>query len=150
MLYLKSTKLHSENSVIAKAPLEKVFAAMEDVTALPKYSTVITKCRETGREGNIVYTETEAKFMGRVAKSKEKHVFTPPARHEFEGESNGGKTKTVMTLVAVPEGTRIDTVWDIELKGVFARLFGSMAKGQVKKIFDKEISALAKYAESTK
>ena len=35
-----------------------------------------------------------------------------------------------------------------ELTGVFAALFGSLAKGRIKKVFDDELKALAKYAES--
>lgn len=143
-------KLHSENSVLVRAPCEKVFAVIADVTSVPKWSTTITSVRQTRRDGNVVYTDTEGKFGGRTFKNKEKHVFTPPGRYEAEGEGNAAKTKTVMTLDAVPEGTRIFWVSDVEVKGVFASLFGSLAKGQMKKIFDDELNAFAKYVESTR
>ena len=40
-------------------------------------------------------------------------------------------------------------VVDVEAKGVFANLFGSLAKGQMKKMVDEELGALVKYVEKT-
>lgn len=140
--------MHFEATQLVKAPREKVFEAWTDFEAMPKYSTVFTKATVTKRQGNTVYTESEGKFMRRKLKSSEKHVLMPPAKVEDEVDAEGSKASSVTKFDVVPEGTRITSVNDIELKGKWAKLLGPFAKRSLQGVFRKEMRAFAKYVET--
>ena len=76
-------------------------------------------------------------------------VLTPPEKVVKESETDDGTIgKVILTFTEVPERTRVDWVNDIELKGVWMKILGPLAKRQIQKLLKQELEAFAKYVES--
>lgn len=139
--------LHIENSQIIKAPRERVFQILTDYETWPKFSTFFSRVSVTERNGNIVRLDTDVKLRGRKVRRMEKHVQTPPARIEVEGEMEGVTNTSVWKFDSVPEGTCLTASVDAQLNG-WARLLGPIAKRQLSSLLRKEMQAYAKYIEA--
>jgi ribosome-associated toxin RatA of RatAB toxin-antitoxin module len=137
-----------ELAQLVKAPREQVFLAWTDCEAWPTWDPVVfTRVRVTERVGNTVRIDAEVKFMGLRMPRKERHILTPPEKIEVVGGIPNATNTTVWTFEAVPEGTLLTAVLDIEFKGLL-RLLQPIAAWQGQTVLRDWMRAFARYVEA--
>jgi uncharacterized protein YndB with AHSA1/START domain len=137
-----------EQAQLVKAPRERVFQVWTDCEAWPRWDPgVFTRVTVTERAGNTAHVDAEVKFMGLKRSRTEKHVLTPPEKVEVEGEMLGATNTTVWKFEAVPEGTLLTAVLDMQFNGLL-KLLEFIAARQARRGLREWMRALAKYAEA--
>ena len=137
-----------EQAQVVKAPREQVFQAWTDCEAWPTWDPVVfTRVTVTERAGNTVHLDAEVKVMGLRIKRTERHVLTPPEKVEVEGGIRGMTNTTQWKFEAVPEGTMVTAVGEVQLTGPL-RLLGALVKWQGQAVLREWMRAFADYVES--
>ena len=118
-------KIHLEDSWIIKAPRKKIYEIMSDFENMPKYFPAVAESlRIVKREGNKLTIDAEAKTFGRIIKTKMITQLLPPKGYISDNKSALGTSGHEEFLMEeVPEGTRINYVYDVELSNAFLRIF---------------------------
>ena len=138
-----------ELAQLVEAPREQVFQAWTDCEAWPKWdSKVFTRVKVNERAGNTVLIDAETKFMGLRMSRTEKHVLTPPEKVEVTGNVPNATNTTVWTFEAVPQGTMLTAVLEIEFKGIL-KLLQPVAERQARTVTREWMRAFAHYVEAS-
>jgi ribosome-associated toxin RatA of RatAB toxin-antitoxin module len=139
--------LHIEQTQIVKAPRERVYQAWTDYEAWPKWQTFFTRVAVTKREGNTVYLDTDVVLRGRKSRRTEKHLLTPPARIDVEGEMEGITNTTTWKCESVPEGTQVTAIVDLNLP-LRLKVISPLVKRQFRPLLSEWLQQLANYVEA--
>ena len=137
-----------ERTQLVKAPREKVFQAWTDYEAYRTWDhQVFTSVTVKERAGNTARLDMETKFMGLRMPRTETHILTPPERVEVDGSVPIATNTTVWKFDAVPEGTRLTAILEIQLKGIL-KVLEPVAGWQARTLLGKWMEALANYVEA--
>ncbi len=119
-------KMHLKGSWIIKAPREEIYKIMSDFENMPKYFPAVAEQLEiTERDGNNLVIKAEAKTFGRVISVDMKTELRPPFGYISENRNNIGISGHEKFLMEeIPEGTKINYVYDIELENPIFQIFG--------------------------
>lgn len=132
-----------EQAQLVKAPREQVFQAWTDYEAYPKWDPVIfTRVKVKERVGNRARLDAEVRFMGIRMRRTENHVLTPPEKVEVVGDVPNATNSTLWKFEAVPEGTILTTVLEVQFKGVL-KLLQPIAEWQARTVTRKWLLAFA-------
>ena len=118
-------KILLKGSWIIKAPREKVYNIITDFENMPKYfPKVAESLRIVSREGNNLTIEAQAKSFGKTFRTHMKTRLCPPKGFISDNESAIGTAgHEEFMLEEIPEGTKINYTYDVELKNAFLRIF---------------------------
>lgn len=118
-------KIHLKGSWIIKAPREEVYKIMTDFENMPRYFPgVAQSLRIVKREGNNLTIEAKAKTFGKVFPVHMKTQLRPPFGYISDNKSAIGTSGHEEFLMEeVPEGTKINYTYDVEINNVFLRIF---------------------------
>jgi carbon monoxide dehydrogenase subunit G len=124
-------KLQLKGSWIIEAPREKVYTIMSDFENMPIYfPDVAESLRIVKREGNTLTIEAKAKTFGRVILTTMETQLRPPLGYVSDNKSAIGTSGHEEFLMEeVPEGTKINYTYDVEINNVFLRIFGKVLIG---------------------
>jgi ribosome-associated toxin RatA of RatAB toxin-antitoxin module len=89
----------------------------------------------------------ETRFMGLSMPRTEKHVLTPPEKIEVIGDVPMATNTTVWKFEAVPEGTMLTAVLEVQFKGML-KLLQPIAAWQARTVFRDWMRAFARYVEA--
>jgi hypothetical protein len=89
----------------------------------------------------------DTRFMGMKMPRKETHTLTPPEKIVVVGDVPNATNTTVWTFAAVPEGTLLTAVLDIEFKGLL-KLLQPLAASQGRTALREWMRALANHVEA--
>lgn len=119
-------KIHLTGSWIIKVPRQKVYDIMSDFENMPKYFPKVAKSLKViERHGNRLKIEVKAKSFGLTFGSRMDTMLIPPRGYISDNESQiGTKGHEEFLMDMVPEGTKINYTYDVELKNPFLRIFG--------------------------
>jgi uncharacterized membrane protein len=137
--------MHFEVSLVVKAPRVKVYSSYTDFESMPKWSKDKQEVRVARRQGDTVYLE-RASGTGGSRGTREMKLF-PPERVESEGGTKFTRTRSVIRFDDVPEGTRITSSLDVELKGRWSWVFKTQGKAEAESSAMEELSSFARYVE---
>ena len=121
-------QIHLEGAYIIKAPRERVYEVITDFENAPKYFPAVAKsARVVKREGDGLVVEVETKaFLGsRTFKVHMETRLRPNEGFSSTNTSSLGVEHEVLSLEAIPEGTRIAYTNDVEIKNRFFQIFGN-------------------------
>ncbi len=118
-------KIHLKGSWIIKAPREEVYKIMSDFENMPKYFPAVAQSlRIVRRDGNNLTIEAKAKTFGRVILAHMETQLRPPVGYVSDNRSAIGTAGHEEFLMEeVPEGTKINYTYDVELKNPIFRIF---------------------------
>jgi len=124
-------KIHLKGSWIIKAPREEVYKIMSDFENMPKYFPAVAQSlRIVKREGNNLTIEAKAKTFGRVILAHMETQLRPPVGYVSDNRSAIGTAGHEEFLMEeVPEGTKINYTYDVEINNPFLRFFGRVLIG---------------------
>ena len=124
-------KIHLKGSWIVKAPREEVYKIMSDFENMPKYFPAVAQSlRIVKREGNNLTIEAKAKTFGRVILTHMETQLRPPVGYVSDNKSAIGTAGHEEFLMEeVPEGTKINYTYDVEINNPFLRIFGRVLIG---------------------
>lgn len=119
-------KIFLKGSWIIKAPREKVYKIMSDFENMPKYfPAVADSIRIIKREGDNLSIEARAKTFGRVFCAHMETQLRPPIGYVSDNKSEIGTSGHEEFLMEeIPEGTKINYTYDIEIKNPIFRILG--------------------------
>ncbi len=139
-----------ELAQLVKAPRERVFQAWTDCEAWPRWDPghLFTRVKVTERGENTARLDEEVRFMGLRMRRTENLVLTPPEKVEVNGSIPNATNTTVWTFEAVPEGTMLTAVLEVQFTGVL-KLLQPIAEGQARSLTRKWMQAFATYVEAT-
>ncbi len=125
-------------SRLIHAPKTKVFEWCTNFQETdPEYSRVRSRTRKVKENRKDLTPMEETGVMMMPFKARFEVRMYPPDRWEADGESNLGTAHNEYQLIDVPEGTRLDMHFNIELKGIM-KLFSIMMKPYVRGRIEKE------------
>src|SRR5260370_4779413 len=137
-----------EQTQLVKAPREQVFQVWPDYEAYPSWDPVVfTRVTVVERGENTARLDEEVKFMGLRMRRTEKLVLTPPEKVEVNGSIPNATNTTVWTFEAVPEGTMLTAVLEIQFKGVL-KLLQPIAEQQGRTALREWMRAFAHHVEA--
>jgi len=136
-----------EQAQVVKAPRERVFEAWADCEAWPTWQTLFTRVRVVERVGNTARIDLDTRFMGMKMPRKETHTLTPPEKVVVVGDIPNATNTTVWTFEAVPEGTLLTAVLEVEFRGVL-KLLQPLAASQGRTALREWMGALAHHVEA--
>ena len=118
-------KIHLKGSWIIKAPREEVYKIMSDFENMPKYFPAVAQSlRILKREGNNLTIEAKAKTFGRVISAHMETQFRPPVGYVSDNKSDIGTSGHEEFLMEeVPEGTKINYTYDVEINNPISPYF---------------------------
>ena len=124
-------KIHLKGSWIVKAPREEVYKIMSDFENMPKYFPAVAQSIHIiKREGNNLTIEAKAKTFGRVILAHMETQLRPPVGYVSDNKSAIGTAGHEEFLMEeVPEGTKINYTYEVELKNPIFRIFGGFLIG---------------------
>jgi len=124
-------KIYLKGSWIIKAPREEVYKIMSDFENMPKYFPAVAESlRIIKRDGNNLTIEAKAKTFGRVIVAHMETQLRPPFGYTSDNKSAIGTAGHEEFLMEeVPEGTRINYTYDVEINNPFFRVFGRILIG---------------------
>jgi carbon monoxide dehydrogenase subunit G len=124
-------KIHLKNSWVIKAPREEVYKIMSDFENMPKYFPAVAQSlRIVKREGNNLTIEAKAKTFGRVILTQMETQLRPPVGYVSDNKSAIGTAGHEEFLMEeIPEGTKINYTYDVELKNPILRILGGFLIG---------------------
>lgn len=124
-------KIHLKGSWIIKAPREEVYKIMTDFENMPRYfPKVAESLRIVKRDGNNLIIKAKAKSFGSVIPVNMKTQLRPPIGYVSDNKNDIGTSGHEEFLMEeIPEGTKINYTYDIELKNPVFRIFGGFLIG---------------------
>jgi len=124
-------KIYLKDSWVIKASREEVYKIMSDFENMPKYFPAVAQSlRILKREGNNLTIEAKAKTFGRVIIAHMETQLRPPVGYVSDNKSAIGTTGHEEFLMEeVPEGTKINYTYDVEINNPFLRIFGRVLIG---------------------
>ena len=124
-------RIHLKGSWIIKAPREEIYKIMTDFENMPRYfPEVADSLRIVKREGNNLIIEAEAKTFGRVIPVHMETQLRPPVGYVSDNKSAIGTAGHEEFLMEeVPEGTKINYTYDVDINNPFLRIFGRVLIG---------------------
>jgi carbon monoxide dehydrogenase subunit G len=124
-------KIYLKDSWVIKASREKVYKIMSDFENMPKYFPAVAQSlRILKREGNNLTIEAKAKTFGRVIITHMETQLRPPVGYVSDNKSAIGTAGHEEFLMEeVPEGTKINYTYDVEINNPFLRIFGRVLIG---------------------
>lgn len=130
-------KILLQKSWVIKAPRQQVYEIMSDFENMPKYfPKVAQSLRILKRDGNHLSIEAKAKSFGRVISAQMETELRPPFGYVSDNKSALGTCGHEEFLMEeIPEGTRINYSYDIELKNPLLRIFGGFLIGSYALLF---------------
>lgn len=124
-------KIHLKGSWVVKAPREKIYEIMTDFESMPKYFPKVARSlRILEKENNNLLIEAKAKTFGKAFPVQMKTQLRPPYGYISDNKSAIGTSgHEEFIMEEVPEGTRINYTYDVELNNIFFRIFGGFLIG---------------------
>jgi carbon monoxide dehydrogenase subunit G len=124
-------RIHLKGSWIIKAPREEVYKIMTDFENMPRnFPAVAQSLHIVKREGNNLTIEAKAKTFGRIVSVHMKTKLRPPFGYVSDNKSAIGTSGHEEFLMEeVPEGTKINYTYDVEVNNPFFRIFGKVLIG---------------------
>lgn len=124
-------KIHLKGSWIIKAPREEVYKIMSDFENMPKYFPAVAESLQiVERDGNNLTIKTEAKTFGQVISVDMKTQLRPPFGYISDNKSTIGTSGHEKFLMEeIPEGTKINYTYDVDLENPIFRIFGRFLIG---------------------
>jgi len=119
-------KIFLKDSWIIKASRDKVYEIMSDFENMPKYFPAVAQSiRIIKREGERLTMEAKAKTFGRVISVQMETQLRPPFGYISDNKSGIGTAGHEEFLMEeIPEGTKINYAYDVELRNPIFRIFG--------------------------
>lgn len=104
---------------------------MTDFESMPKYFPRVTQSvRIVKREGNDLLIEAKAKTFGKTFPVQMKTQLRPPYGYISDNKSAVGTSgHEEFIMEEVPEGTKINYTYEVELKNPIFRIFGGFLIG---------------------
>ena len=104
---------------------------MSDFENMPKYFPAVAQSIHIlRREGNKLTMEAKAKTFGRVISAHMETQLRPPFGYVSDNKSEIGTSGHEEFLMEeVPEGTKINYTYDVEIKNPIFRIFGGFLIG---------------------
>ena len=124
-------KIYLKGSWVINASREEVYRIMSDFENMPKYFPAVAQSIHIlRREGNKLTMEAKAKTFGRVISVHMETQLRPPFGYVSDNKNNIGISGHEEFLMEeVPEGTKINYTYDVELKNPIFRIFGGFLIG---------------------
>ena len=124
-------KILLKKSWIVKAPRDDVYRIMSDFESMPKnFPKVAHSLKILRRDDNNLEIEAKAKTFGEVIGVKMNTQLRPPFGYVSDNKSEIGTSGHEEFLMEeVPEGTRINYSYEVELKNPIFRIFGGFLIG---------------------
>ena len=141
-------EIHVEAEQVVKAPMDKVFSAVTDYEAAPRWSKFYTSVKVMSRNGDQAELEVETHIFGAREKGPSTAIATPPDRVELKGNPKEFVRDAVVTLEPAPEGTKLTYRADAALNGVVATIITPFEKHRLESLARDEVKSLAHYIES--
>lgn len=120
-------QIHLKGAYIIKASREKVYEVITDFENAPKYFPAVAKsARVVKRDGNDLVVEVETKaFLGsRIFHVRMETSLRPNEGFSSTNTSSLGVEHEVLSLEAIPGGTRVAYTNDVEIASRFFQIFG--------------------------
>ncbi|MDD4290451.1 MAG: SRPBCC family protein [Patescibacteria group bacterium] len=120
-------KIYLKGSWVIKAPREEVYKTMSDFENMPKYfPKVAQSIRIVKKDGNNLIMEARVKTFGGVFLVHMQTELRPPFGYVSDNKNNIGTCGHEEFLMEeIPEGTKINYTYDVELKNLIFRIFGN-------------------------
>jgi uncharacterized membrane protein len=124
-------KIILKKSWVIKAPREEVYKIMSDFENMPKYfPKVAQSLKILKRDGNNLTIEAKAKTFGWIISAQMETQLRPPIGYVSDNKSAIGTSGHEEFLMEeIPEGTRINYYYGIELKNPILRFLGGFLIG---------------------
>jgi carbon monoxide dehydrogenase subunit G len=118
-------KIHLKDSWIIKAPREKIYEIMTDFENMTKHFPKVTQSiRIVKKEGNNLLMEAKAKTFGKTFLVKMETQLRPPQGYISDNKSAIGTSGHEEFLMEeIPEGTKINYTYEVEINNIFLRIF---------------------------
>jgi carbon monoxide dehydrogenase subunit G len=124
-------KIYLKGSWLIKAPREEVYKIMSDFENMPRYFPAVAESLQIiKRDGNDLIIKAGAKTFGRVISVDMKTRLLPPIGYISDNKSTIGTSGHEEFLMEeIPEGTKINYTYDVDLKNPLFRVFGKFLIG---------------------
>lgn len=136
--------MHSEASVLVRAPRDRVFSAYTDFEAMPNWSKKRKGVTVVKSEGNTVHLELTSN--GRQVATALK--LFPPERVESEVEMRFTKVRSVVSFEEAEGGVKVTASMDVTVKGRWGWVLKTTGRAEAESSAMEELSSFARYAES--
>jgi len=133
---------------MAKAPLEKTYAAYIDFESWPRWSVQATDVKVIKREGGFVRIKSISGSREKMRVSMTNLVLTPPEKVESTSETRLTRTRRTVTFEGVSEGTRVTAILDVEVKGLWRAIFAPRGREEAESAAQEGLKSFAEYVES--
>ena len=119
-------EIHLKASWVIKAPRAEVFRIMSDFENMPKnFPAVAESLRVISKEGNNLMIDAKAKTFGRSINVRMKTELRPPMGYVSDNKNDiGTEGHEEFLMEEIPEGTKINYTYDVQLKNPVFRIFG--------------------------
>ncbi len=119
-------QIHLKGSWIVKVPRQEVYKIMSDFESMPKnFPAVAKSLRIVNQEGNNLLIDAKAKTFGRIINVRMKTQLRPPLGYVSDNENDIGTCGHEEFLMEeIPEGTKINYTYDVQIKNPIFRIFG--------------------------
>jgi uncharacterized membrane protein len=144
------TMITREASIMINRPVGQVFATFADTRNQPQWDTGLLEARiRPDGPVNVGTRITEVrKFMGRTSENiGEVTEFEPNSRITRKSVDMPMTVVGTVTFAAIPEGTRVSWMWNLQVKGLFV-LAGPMIANSMKKGSETSLRGLKDLLES--
>jgi uncharacterized protein YndB with AHSA1/START domain len=124
-------KIILKKSWVIKAPRAEVYRIMSDFENMPQYFPKVAQSLQIlKRNGNNLTIEAKAKTFGRIISVQMETQLRPPMGYVSDNKSAIGTSGHEEFLMEeIPEGTRINYTYDVEIKNPVFRFFGGFLIG---------------------
>ena len=124
-------KILLQKSWVINAPREEVYKIMSDFENMPKYfPNVAQSLQILKRDGNNLTIEAKAKTFGRIISVQMETQLRPLIGYVSDNKSAMGTSGHEEFLMEeIPEGTKINYTYDVELKNPIFRILGGFLIG---------------------
>ncbi len=120
-----------KKSWIIKAPREEVYKIMSDFENMPKYFPKVAESLQIlKRDGNNLTISAKVKTFGRIFSVQMEAQLRPPMGYISDNKSAIGTSGHEEFLMEeIPEGTKINYTYDVELKNPILAMLGGFLIG---------------------
>ena len=124
-------KIILKKSWVINAPREEVYKIMSDFENMPKYFPKVAESLQIlKRDGNNLTIIAKAKTFGRIFSVQMETELRPPIGYVSDNKSAiGSSGHEEFLMEEIPEGTRINYYYDVELKNPILRFLGRFLIG---------------------
>ena len=124
-------KIILKKSWVINAPREEVYKIMSDFENMPKYFPKVAESLQIlKRDGNNLTIEAYAKTFGRIISVQMETQLRPPIGYVSDNKSALGTSGHEEFLMEeIPEGTRLNYSYAIEIKNPLFRFLGGFLIG---------------------